>query len=252
MLVLGSANHSPDFILVYLKKKLKAEENRIALIASETRIVNKRKPFDFYIFLNPKALRRNLKIVNKLDSVGIVCGPPIELNNFENLMPLDHEESDSPHLEAFLLDTIDRNSFKPKQSQPIVYRSIDYAMVVQDKVESFTGILTSFMTFVYTMPSSSHQKPVKELACKWLVSGASLEQLEKKLQELTKDVYLTDKQKARFLSLLSSESALAYKDALQEAKQYSIDSIDFRNIADKHSVSAYEMRYMLSVVKALK
>lgn len=252
MIIFGAANHSPDFILVYLKKKLRVKEDRILFVSSETRLSNKKNPFSFYVFLNTKALRRNLKVVNKMDSKGIVCAPPIELNNFKNLIPLDFEESESPHLEAFLLDSINRKLLRQKKHAEVTYSPIDYPMVVQDKVESFTGILTSFMTFVYTMPSSSHQKPVKELACKWLVDGGTLEELEERLASLTKDVYLTDKQKARFLSLLGSESALAYKNALQEAKQYSIDSIDFRNIADKHSVSAYEMRYMISVVKALR
>lgn len=250
MKVFGVANHSPDFVLLYLQKRLKIPEEEIAIVSSTAKLPKRRTPYSYYIFLSSKAVRRNMASINRIeDCTAIVCAPPIELNGFKGLIPLDFSESDSPHMEGFLLDKIRPKRLKQK-GDGVSYEPIDYAIVVQEKVESFTGILTSFMTFVYTMPSSTHQKPVKELACHWLVRGGDEPTLERELAQLTKSVHLTEKQKVRFMTLLTSESASAYKEALQEAKQYSIDSIEFRNVADKHSVSAYEMRYMLSVVKA--
>lgn len=249
MNVFGVANHSPDFVLVHLVKKKKVSESDIAFVSSSTRLPRKSN-IKYFIFLGDLALRRNLARLPKLkNSVGIVCAPPIKLNDYSGIIPLDFEESDSPHIEAFVLkENLKLKDLYKMKGSP-VFEPVDYAMVVQDKVESFTGILTPFMTFIYTMPSSTHQKPIKELACRWLVQGGSKPSLEKALAKLTLGVHMTDKQKERFLGLLFSESALAYKEALQEAKQHSIDSMEFREIADKHAVSAYEMRYMISVVK---
>jgi hypothetical protein len=127
-----------------------------------------------------------------------------------------------------------------------------YAEVVQEKIESFTGILTQFMTFIYTMPSATHQKPVKELACTWWASKQDTDELRNRLSSLVKTVPLSDKQQKRFLDLVLSPSALIYKEALQEAKVLeSYNSAEFTNIAAKYAVSAYEMRYVLAIGKTV-
>lgn len=250
MTVFGIANHSPDFVLLYLVKKQKVPESDISFVAPNTKLSKKSKS-KYFIFLSASALRRNLSKVNKIDAIGLVCAPPMKLNDFAGVIPLDFEESDSPHIEGFNLSKLKITAKKLRSiGQDVKHSPVDYALVVQEKVESFTGILTPFMTFVYTMPSSTHQKPVKELACNWLVGGGTVAQLESDFAKMTRGVHMTDKQKDRFLTLVTSEPALAYQKALQEAKKYSIDSIEFRNVADKHAVSAYEMRYMISVVNA--
>lgn len=247
MNIFGCANHSPDYLLVRLVGS-GVEESDIAFISNA--ILKAKRKYKVYIFLSALDLRRNLKLLRKFPNcIGIVCAPPIHLNDFTGITPLDYAESDNPHLEAFLLSKLSLDLSAP--SQEVKFRPTDYAKIVQDKVESFSGVLMPFMTFVYTMPSSTHQKPVKELACKWWVGGQSVKELEKSLAALVKTVPMNDKQRQRFLTIVTSQTGLLYQEALQEAKQFSIDSLEFRAVADRRTVSAYEMRYMISVVNSL-
>ncbi len=254
MRVFGSANHSPDFLIRYLYRKLNVPLDSILIVSSGDTLARKTNNTHF-IFLGSAALRRNLDTVNSRKyngKVGIVCASPLHLHEFDAVLPLDYSESDNPHLDAFELGPIARRAFNMADVK-VRYEKRDYTDVVQAKVESFTGILTQFMTFVYTTPSATHQKPIKELACTWLVSGEDHKVLVDRLETLIKTVPLTDKQQAKFLSLMTSADAGTYGVALQEAKECeSVDSTEFKAVASKYAVSAYEMRYILSVASTAK
>lgn len=253
MTVYGLANHAPDFMLLYLSKYCNADN--VVIVDADT-VIQQSAPY--FLFLDTKALRRNLDRVNELDAIGIVCDSTLKLKNFEGIYLVDAVEAENYHIDAFQLRYLKKKKkrrksvLSVKQNRDIVYAPYNYALSVQEKVESFTGILTPFMTFVYTMPSSTHQKPVKELACSWLVNGESRERLMERANDMMKTVPMTEKQQTRFYALLFSEAADVYHSALQEAKHIPLDALEFKDVASKYGVSAYEMRYMLSVVKAIK
>jgi len=251
MRVLGLANHSPDFISILLKKHFNVSPADVRFVGPSD-ILNKSSSKKFFVFLSSRALRINQATINSnkyRTKTGFVCDSPIALYDLDGIVPLDYFESENLHLDAFEITEVNKDRVNGPDTT-IGHTRKKYAEVVQAKIESFTGILTQYMTFIYTMPSSSHQKPIKELACTWWASDETEDTLSERLASLVKGVPLSEKQQKRFFDLLLSPSALIYKAALSEVKDLeSYDGEEFTSIAAKYGVSAYEMRYILSIRK---
>lgn len=110
-----------------------------------------------------------------------------------------------------------------------------------EEVKAQKTFLNQFMTFIYSMPSATHQKPIKEIVCKWMMSKASLVSLNKVLDSVQSTSPMSQKQRARLNDILGSEVTELYRQALQQDG-------DADDIAKKMSVSAYELRYIKSIV----
>ena len=244
MNVVGSGYHAPDFILVTLTKN-GVVADKIDLIDRALSIRSKRTHF---IFLGAGPLRRSLEQVNSkayVGKVGIVCDTPIALMAFSGILPLDYTASADFHIEAFELhDEINRTVLKAGD-RPVALERIDVVDQVVSKVDSFTSILSTLMTFVYTMPNSTHQKPVKELACSWLASTADQSELKQRINTLARQIVLTDKQKSRLYEILTSPAAAEYKRAMQSIKS----DADVQAVAMQSKLSAYEIRYIMHINK---
>lgn len=250
MRLIGSAYHSPDYICVQLKKH-GVGPSSFSFLRPGNKLPKKSSKTHF-VFLGTHAVRSNLGTLNSkryVGKIGIVCDSPIELCAFKGIVPLDYSESDDVHVDGFTLDELDLKTFEGPDIR-VAYEPRDLVQDVVEKVQSFTGILTSLMTFVYTLPSATHQKPVKELACAWLCGTDNENVLKDRIVRL-RECPMSDKQKQRLLDILLSEPATVYKRALAEARKIdSLDGDDFGRVVSKYEVSAYEMRYILSVHRA--
>lgn len=254
MRVIACGNHSPDYVLVLLDKKLGIKAESVQIVPDGEKLP-KRSNRSVFFFLSPACARFNMEIINSKSYRGkkaFVFGSPLQLIYLDNIVHADFKESDDVHIDALLLDKFDTSIVEGDDTE-MGFSVKNYVEKVQEKVESFTGILTQFMTFIYSTPSSTHQKPIKELACRWLCSKKSVDVLGKKLDDLSKTVPLTDRQKKRFMDLVTSPSALTYKQALAEAKHLDYyDGDEFKAITNKYGVSGYEMRYILSINNSSK
>ena len=251
MILLGSAYHPPDNIAVYLKNAFSAQVKDVAFVSNRCKILTKPKT-KYIIFLGSAVVRKNQDIFNSKPYqgiFGIVCDNVLILNNFEGLVPLDFNEANEIHLDAFELNDINPDAFKTND-RLIAYSNKSYEDKVVDKVQSFKGILTQFMTFIYTTPSATHQKPLKELACSWLTSDSGPDELLKQLKITVKQIKLSEQKQKRFITLLTSDNALLYKKALSEVIAVgNTESKEFLDIINKYGVSAYEVRYILAINK---
>lgn len=249
MNVIGVANHTPDKIVVGLRKR--GLSVRILHVGGD---LPKRNNKDVTLFLTVGDFRRNMELLNTkayANSVGILFASPIMLYRFTGIVPLDYKESADVHLEAFEFIQPDLTSALAREAEPITYDChADYADKVLEKVQSFTGILTPFMTFIYSMPSSTHQKPVKELGCYWLASTESETDLCTRIAEMQAITPLNDKQVKRFTDILTSDNAGVYRTALAATHKFEdLDSRDFITTVSDHGVSAYEIRYIRSILR---
>lgn len=248
MLVLGVANHSPDFLLVQLNRKYGVGSSDV-LVVNNTLPKKTRKKY--FLFLSVASFQKSLESVNKQNNcTGFVFGSPLDLCAYTGMFPMDFYVSTDLHIDAFVFKELDFDLLS-KDGEHVAIERLDFTQAVSEKIESFTGILTQFMTFIYTLPSATHQKPYKELACRWWGSSDN----EEKLAELCSDIKyiapISEKQEKKFIQLVTSENALIYKAALKVAKvMNSFDSKEFLELTAKYGVSAYEMRYILSVIQS--
>lgn len=111
------------------------------------------------------------------------------------------------------------------------------------EVKAQATILNQLMTFIYSLPRSTHQTAVKEAVCQWMQSKAPLNKVEALIAR-TPEATLSTKQLTRLREILSSEVASLYRAAMQEGGEAD-------ELARKYLVSAYEINYMRAVVAAM-
>lgn len=251
MIVLGSAYHAPDALAVRLSKKLNILAKQIAFVSSGCALPSP-SVFKCFLFLDCASLRQQLHLVNSnkyRGTYGVVCDNIFALNNIQNLTPLDFKRSDNIHLDGFNTTTELDDVALASHDAPVMFEPVSFEDQVVEKVQSFQGILTVFMTFIYTTPSSTHQTPLKELACRWLSSTQDVNMLETSFAQLVCKIKLNEQKQNRFLSLLTSDTAMLYKEVINQVKALHVDSKEFNDAVKERGVSAYEVRYILAVAK---
>lgn len=254
MNLLGCSQNSPDKLANIFFKKLNIKPKTLKFVSSAD-VLPESPDHKYYFFLTPFAVKRSLSVINSevyKGTIGVVFSCPVDLYPYEGITPLDYLEATDLHIDAFNYIGMRRSLLKQGDST-ITFETHNYLDKVLTKVRSSKSILTKLMSFVYTMPSSTHQKPVKELACSWLNSGQGDGDLKIRMDKLSKQVHLSDKQKQRFLDILLSEDASLYKNALIKCLNITdVDAEPFYRVVNKFKVSAYELRYVKAVCSKLK
>lgn len=251
MKLLGVCNHSPDFILSRLRKRLELKYSHIFICHSE--LPDATEKVKLLLVPSPGLLKRHMVELNTKrfkDTIIVVFGNPIDLSDF-NVQQFDYRLADDIHLDGFQLTPFNLAALDV-EVPAIVFEKRDFLADVLEKVQSFTGILTQLMTFIYTMPSSTHQTPIKKLACYWLASENVNADLDTRLAKIKNTTPLTDKQIKRLKDILFSDKAAIYRKALQATKHLAISELntdEFIRIVSSFQVSAYEIRYIRAITK---
>jgi len=230
MIAYGFAHTTPDKVLVHLRQ-LGVPRAEIAILGPD---FEARKHL---IFVDAASFETYRDQADVADCACYVCDDPISLAPFD-LMPVDYKEADRFHVDGFTL--IEFKTIPAPKEVTGRRRKFDVVDFAKKHAASQQTFFTNFMTWCYTMPSETHQLPVRQLACKWLASKETYRQLNNRIEKLRKTVYLTDKQAERLVELLSTETVDVYRTALQ------MDG-DEDEVAHKLKISAYEMRYIRAI-----
>jgi hypothetical protein len=231
--------HAPDEILVKLNKELKVKRSHVLIVAPES-LLPKRKPklTEFVLFLGIKDLRRNINYHKSFDDVlFLVFDTPIALSAF-NFRHMDFKIGADIHIDGFETKPV-KFDFEAIQSLPIERTGFDIVQMSVDEVKAQRTLLNHLFTFIYTLPRATHQTPIKELICKWMASRHTLVKLNGDLTRM-KNSPLNDKQRARLNDILSSETALIYREAMREGGES-------EGLARRYGISAYEINYMRAI-----
>lgn len=254
MRVFGVCNHCPDYMFVWLKKTLCIDQDSI-LILPEQAFLPKRLKSNIRVimFLSNRSFRRNL---DKLNSdrykkvTGILFASPLDINEYNNIVPLDFEESNDIHLDAFMLKSIQGSEFQLDSDLTVVSkRKVDYLNIVMEHIKSFGSLLNPLMSFIYTLPNGTHQKPLKEIVCSWIYNNDTVKSLERTLKSKENSMPLSAKQKQRIIELMSSDIANKYKNAIVAYRASEVKDEDLlKRLVSEYEVSAYELRYIISII----
>lgn len=243
MIPLGVINHAPDFIEHKFKKLLNLENKDIQYCVD---LLPRRIP-RVLIFTNHLVFRKHLDVLNTskyVDVIVCVFADPLKLHSYD-LIPFDYTLADDIHIDAFRLT---KPSMTRLKNKAVKYERADFLAQLLEKVQSFDGILTQFMSFIYTMPSATHQKPVKEMVCNWLISNETEADLDRHIAKIRIEFKMTDKQVKRLKDIITSDVAKTYKRVLkQTANCKDLYTQEFIKIVTQHKLSAYEIRYIRSI-----
>ncbi len=108
------------------------------------------------------------------------------------------------------------------------------------------SLLNPLMTFIYSLPSATHQTPVKKACARYMYEGQTFDQMLKDLLK-SNDLTLTDRAVAKMRSILESDVGRAFVCLFAEYRSRK-NPETLQALCDKYSASPYEVRYILSVV----
>jgi hypothetical protein len=242
MRVLGVANHTPEQVLVWLlKKKIILDIAEVAVIPEDT-ILRKKTPARTVLFaLSTQSVLRNLLLLNSRpygDVKVFVFGSALDLSSIKGAVKLDYACSDLNPV-IFTYGDMLLSALKPTAACVATVRRVEFLQKLTDLVK-VGSILNPLMTFIYTLPSATHQTPVKELIAKCMYKGFSVSKLFAQFDELP--ITVSDRIRIRIKEILESEAGVNYKAALKTSRTDGIDAA-----VRKHSVSLYELNYLIAI-----
>ena len=173
----------------------------------------------------------------------------VRLSELIGVVPTDYKQDATRksmyHLERDFLPNILKSKPAPVEKSDRKYLTV----LVEDVRRS--GFLDKIMTFIYTLPSATHQKPITYLICEWLYNGLDPEDIDKLLNKIQSDIRIVDKLRSKLYEHLTSAVAGRIQDAFvvikEKREQGQSPSID--TLATKHNVASYDLRYILSKIK---
>lgn len=254
--VFGVSNHSPEAVIRSLLKFKRATTSEISILPVNNEIQPTKKQVKpkFMCFLTVPDLLKNLDALKSpgyADCAAIVFANPMKLNELVGIQPLDFEPNAEYAGFGFTLKTLDMQKVRSfKGSETIERRSGKYLAKLVQHVQQ-GSLLNPFMTFVYTLPSVM-QGPTKTAVLKWLFAGKSDSYLDEALDSIEQGT-VTKRTRLKFKEILLTEVGRSFQAAFKEYRTAKkAGSANVAKIAKAHSVSDYEMRYILSVIESVK
>ena len=249
MYCFGVSNHNPMQVIDFLiqAKRIDNREDVMILEAG-----SKAQAFikeSAVLVLEARDFHRNLKTFNSeayKNTAVVVFASCLRIRELEGCTPLDTEsESAGVVMPALALSRPSlRAGFKTPR-QDIRRRDLAYLDSMVDSVKR-GSLLNPLMSLIYSLPSSTHQTPVKEACVRMLYNGLSFEDT---IQTLSKAHYvdLSPRVTERLRVLLTGDIGKAYVAFFKEYRSRDA-AITLESLCDKHSTAPYEVRYILSVV----
>lgn len=231
--------HAPDEVLVRLNKEKQVKRNQVLMLEPDALLPKRKpKPIEFVLFFSAKDLRRNINYHKSFDNtVFLVFDNPITLAGY-NFTAMDFKAGSDLHIDGIKCLPL-KLDFDAIQPIGLERTRFDLVQMSVDEVKAQRTLLNQLMTFIYSLPRATHQNPIKEKVCSWMASRNTLVKLNGDLTRL-KGSALNDKQRARLNDILSSETALLYREAMREGG-------DSEVLARRYGISAYEINYMRAI-----
>lgn len=257
MYAFGLSNHSPgQAVTTLMSKGIIEDESEIAILPAGMRLRENKKPIRDVIFvMSIPDFRRNLEIFNsrKYESTRVfLFASALRINELQNVTALDF---DTDPAQAGLGFTPRKDLNMPlyrrtlKSSADTVKHSVvNYLNTLTDNVKR-GSLLNTLMTFIYTLPSATHQTPIKEAVAVNLYRAQSFKKLEEAFDAL--DLNITKRVRDRFKEILTSEIGENYKQAFKAMAADPDKANALENACKQFQTSDYEMRYLKSVVDAI-
>lgn len=255
----GISNHTPEQALIALQKRqVVAEMSEVAIVPAGTILNTEKKPSRPILFiLNTSDFYRNLKTLNssRYDTAHVfVFASPLRVAELAGCIPLDFEANPASKGLGYLLKKdINISEYRQrvkKATTQVARMHTRYLTLLTDSVKH-GSLLNPLMTFLYTLPSSTHQTPVKEAVAIYLYKGGAWPKLETLLDSI-KGVIINKRIRDRLKDILKSPEGENMRAAFKELRAAKGETKvpTWSQLAKRHSVTEYEMKYIKSVYDA--
>lgn len=235
MKIVGVAYTAPDALMLKLKQ-LGIARNKIKVCAKDERLDLISRKWKFVIFQCMSDLKRNHKMQFK--GIVFVLDAAVVLSKY-NIYALDYKPSSVLHEDGLIRVN---NARLPKNIPDVDLTRNRFNLMESciEEVTAFVSILGPLMTFIYSLPKSTHQDPIKCCVCGWFTTKGTVKDLEKKIKQLVASP-ISDKQFKRLADICSTEEANLYKKALSDKNKTSTE------LSSEYGVSEFELNYIRAI-----
>lgn len=257
MYAFGLSNHSPDQAVGnLLSKNLIEDASEIAVLPSGSRLKENKKPVRNVIFcMSVSDFHRNLEVFNSARYAIVqvfIFASPLRIREMKNVAALDFDVNPAASGLGFLMRkdlnmALYRKTIKGAEVEQVSRVAAHYLSVLTDNVKR-GSLLNPLMTFIYTLPSSTHQTPVKEAIAKFLYKSLPYSRLEAMLDEI-RGVTVNKRVRDRLKEILTSEVGENYRAAFKALSALPEGKERIDTVCKKFHTSDYEMNYIESIVK---
>lgn len=256
--VYGIANHTPDQAIMWLAEDYNVDQKNVHILPVGQKLINpkKHKVGKYVFLLRPTDLKNNERLINNpayADHIFFLFGSPIRLVEFDTIKPLDYAESNELHKAGIKLFTtfFELKSLTSEETRcPVKTPDRTFLTRVIDSTQQYGSLLQPFLSFIYTLPSATHQLPTKTAICLWVYNNGTDKELEDIVMTLDREITVTTKFRDKLMKILITDEGKKYKEAFAEYRRIKDDGKQpsYDTLATKFQVSAYEMRYIKSIV----
>lgn len=245
----GVTHHNPSQVLEFLHRNGLVTSRKEVLMASEGEILPKVTKRRVIFLLDPLTASRNIKILNSDDYGGFlvfVFGSTLKLREIEGCVALDADDSEDPMNPVSVKKGLRIATLRKHMKRVAALQRLRKDPL-RDMVERVKqgSLLAPLMTFIYSLPSSTHQTPVKKACAEYFRYNYSVDATVRTI-ERTIGLPLTRLANTRLRAILSSDAATRYRQFFKTYKpRLSEDQV--KALCDSMKVSLYEVNYLLSV-----
>lgn len=250
MKLFGIANHCPEELIRCLLRR-KVEATDIAILPIN-KILKNELNYAHLLILSHGDLVANAEFLENYanDTNVYYFANAMKLKQYENLVALDFEPDPEYPGYGFILHNKLNVSLIQRATTVNKLKRINENYMNNVISHSRKGsLLNALMTFIYSIPSQ-YQTRIKNIFAKWLYEGKQNEFLIKSINHL--NIEMEEKVVKRILkrlnNLLFTEVGKSYQKAFQEYRKDK-NKINIDKISKVYNVSAYEMRYIISLVE---
>lgn len=245
----GVTHHNPSQVLEFLHRNNLVTSRKDVLMASEGEILPRVTKRKIIFLLDPLTASRNIKILNSEDYGGFlvfVFGSTLKLREIEGCVALDADDSDDPMNPVSIKKNL-RIAAVRKQMKRIALLQRQRKDYLRDMVDSVKqgSLLAPLMTFIYSLPSNTHQTPVKNACAEYFRHNHTVDATIRTI-ERTVGLPLTRLANTRLRTILSSDAATRYKQFFKAYKPKMTEE-QVEALCTTMKTSLYEVNYLLSV-----
>ncbi len=263
MFAFGLSNHSPDQAMQsMLSKGIVADPSEVAILPSGSRLKENKKPVRSVIFvLCVSDFDRNVAVFNSKKYADVrvfIFASPLRIKELNNVVALDFDSNPAGLGLGFVLrkdfNMVAYRKALKTENENVKKEPAHYLRVLTDNAK-LGSLLNPLMTFIYTLPSATHQTPVKEAVAQYLYKGLTYKRFEEMLDEL-RDITVTKRVRDRLKEILTSEVGENYRSAFKALSLVPRDKLVIKDkaalqaICAKYNTSDYEMSYVRSIVES--
>lgn len=245
----GVTHHNPAQVLDFLRRNKLVTTRKEVMTASCGEILPRSSKRKIVFLLDTLTASRNIKTLNSEDYDGFlvfVFGSTLKLREIEGCIPLDAEDSEDPmnpvSLRKSLRIAAVRKSMRKKK--PLERKRTDHLRAMVDSVKK-GSLLAPLMTFIYSLPSSTHQTPVKKACADYFRSTQTIDATIRVIERAV-GMPLTRLANTRLRGILESDAANRYR-AFFKAYKARMTEEQVEALCTSMKVSLYEVNYLLNV-----